>query len=165
MTAVITTAGKIRALTLLTTDMTHIGFGKPDPAWSSEFTPDAEDPSDTALVNVVGYAKIHTRGWLVEDVGGSIVIDGTHYSVSVSPTSIAYVSATIPSGQAEGVGNKIGQVGVFGQNVVTSPSNADWVIPPNITTAGTMYRIQHLPVYIKPSNSVVVFTCCFPLLG
>lgn len=168
MTAVITDSGKIRALELLVNDITHIGFGRPDPGWSDEFNPPSEDVTDTDLVDTIGYAKVSTRGWLVVGTGGTgtpFTIDGITYTISATPTTIGYVEATIPSGQAEGTSNKIGQIGVFGKDVLTSPSNATWVLSASITTPGTLFRTQNIPVFIKLSNTSATFLVAFPLVA
>lgn len=164
MTAVITTAGKIRALQLLTTDITHIGVGRPDPAWTDEFNPPAENVNATSLVDIIGFARVTVRGWLQQDTGGDILIDGVKYLKVAGPTTIAYVEATVPAGKAEGVLNKIGQIGVFGQSVTTSPALEDWVEVGSIISTGTLFRIEHLPVYIKPPNTQNTFLVAFPLL-
>lgn len=165
MPAVITNLGKQRALELITADMTHIGVGRPDPSWDDEEAPPIENPANTNLVDRIGYAVINTRGWLTINPSGPIVVDNVHYQVSVSATDIAYVQATIPSGVSEGVGNKIGQVAIFGKNVVTNTPVNGWVSNANVTTAGLMYRIQHLPVFIKPANTIASFMVIFPLLA
>lgn len=163
MTAVITVSGKIRALELLTNDMSHIGFGRP--TWPDQLNPTQEDPNATEIGDIIGYARIHTKGWLVADAQGPIVVDGQGYSVSLTPTTIAYVEAKIPSNIAEGVLNGIGQIGVVGQNVVTSPVNAAYAPAPQIMNTGTLFRIQHIPVYFKPPNTTSNFIVIFPLLA
>lgn len=164
MTAIITNGGMIRALQLLTNDISYIGFGSPNPAWSDEFNPPPENINETALYSIVGYAQVNTRGWLVQDSGGTITIDSINYSISGSPTTIAYVSATIPSGQAEGVSNAIGEIGVFGGTVVVSPSDAAWVVGSGVVTPGTLIRIQYYPIFIKPPNTEIQYLVAFPLL-
>lgn len=164
MPAVITTSGKVRALELLVNDITHIGFGRPDPAWPNEEVPPAENVDATTLVDIIGFAKVNVRGWLTQDDGGDIYIDGVNYLKVPGPTTIAYLEGVLPAGQAEGIGNKIGQVGVFGKNVVTSPVDADWVTVGNIMNTGTMFRIQHYPALIRMANTKQTFLVAFPLL-
>lgn len=163
MTAVITISGKIRALELLTDDMSHIGFGRP--TWPDQLNPPQEDSNTIEIDDIIGYAKIHTKGWLVADAQGPIKVDGQGYSVSPTPTTIAYVEARIPSGIAEGVLNGIGQIGVLGKDVITSPINAEYVPAPQVMNTGTLFRIQHIPVYIKPPNTTSNFIVIFPLLA
>lgn len=165
MAALIVTGGKQRILQLIVNDCTHIGFGRPDPAWSNELIPPAESASATGLVSAIGYAKVQTRGWMEQNPSGSIFIDGQYYQVSGTPTNIAYISGIIPSGEAEGVPNRIGQIGIFSQ-AVTSPTNANWVnAPGGITTAGTLLRIQHIPAHVKVANSQTEWIVLFPLLS
>lgn len=166
MPAIITTLGKIRSLELLTTDMSHIGFGRP--TWPDQLNPISENPESTALDDIIGYSAITTKGWLTQDAAGPIFSDGIRYSVSLTPTTIAYIQASIPEGIAEGVSNGIGQIGVFGKDVVTStPSmvNPNWFSVSDVLSEGTLFRIQHLPIYIRPPNTTSIFTVIFPLLA
>ena len=165
MTAIIVTSGKIRTLQLLTADITHIGFGRPDPGWADEFAPPSETVGQTGLVDTIGYAKVSARGWLEETVGGDIIIDDVAYDKVAGPTTIGYVEAILPSGEAEGSANKIGQIGVFGEDVVTDPVGADWALDADISNPGTLIRIQHVPVYIKLPNTKLTYLVALPLLS
>lgn len=165
MTAIIVNTGKIRALQLITQDITHIGFGRPDEEWEDEFDPPSEVVTQTALADVIGYAKVTARGWLEEQEGGDIIIDGVAYEKVAGPTTIGYVEATLPSGEAEGVENKIGQIGVFGEDVDTGVADAAWTLAEDIEDEGTLIRIQHVPVYIKQPDTRLDVLVAFPLIA
>lgn len=164
MTSVMTLEGKIRALQVLVADTTHVGFGKPELSWGDEQSPPQPTESVSSITTVVGYAKVNETGWMVLDALGSIVVDGQKYSISLTPTNIAYIKATIPYGIAEGLSNKIGVVGAFGDGVVTSPSNANWVDSSGIVDPGTLVRVRFLPVFIKPENTKIDWYLIYPLL-
>lgn len=163
MPALITTEGRIRILELFVNDMSHIGVGRP--TWPDQLNPPNEDPDTVALGDTIGYAKITTRGWMVQDSVGPIIADGVRYSISMTPTTIAYVQAEIASGTAEGVSNGIGQIGVIGKDAETDPADAVWTPVENIINAGTLFRIQNLPVYIRPPNTLTRLLIIMPLLA
>lgn len=166
MTAVLTDLGKQRAIELFTNDITHIGIGRPSGVWPDEQNPPLASASATGFADLIGYAKVDSRGWLVPDPStGTIIINGIKYSTSGTPTNIGFVKASIASGVAEGLSNKIGQIGVAGKNVVTNPTNSDWTIPSNITTLGTLFRIENIPVWIKQANTKIDFYIAFPLIA
>lgn len=150
--AILTTAGRASYQESMAARDIHMGWGTGDVSWGG--SPPAESTVATGLLAEIGRLEATQVSYVTPDAGGSIVVPGGTYEISVTPTRHLFLDFHF--GITDADDQTIREIGVFigTTREVGVPGGQAYLIPAEVDSPGTLLLLEHLNPAIVRSDSV-----------
>lgn len=148
--AILTNSGRIAMAQSVKAQAIHLAWGSGSATWDT--VPQAENITDTALVNEIGRRKVAYVAFCEPDAAGEIIVPTGRFKETATPTKHLYMRFAFDYTDAPAA--TIRELGVFVGTQVSAalPVGQMYFVPSEVTNAGLLLLLEHVQKFDRSAS-------------